>query len=118
MVAAIKQRWGVTVKTNQDIYLDSEGVRQSIPSDKQIGAQWDPGDKTIFLRKNATLYEIMHEVRHMVDDLGPNPPKTRFEAEDRVYDWIKQQNWLSKDDAISAYMYWHQEAVSAGVVPN
>ena len=102
--ANLKTKYGVTLRTADDAFLDELGARRNPPA--AIGAAWDPEGKVIHLRRNATEYELQHEMLHMADDLGPNPPGTRLEAETRVYDALSQQKWLTKDEAIHAYRYY------------
>jgi len=53
----------------------------------------------------------------MVDDRSPNPPKSTFEAEDRVYDWLSRQSWMTDAELTDAYNYWHDVAVAEGILP-
>jgi hypothetical protein len=88
---------------------------ETIPGYRAGAAFWgSSGTKygEIYLRRNATLYELMHELRHAHDYLSLGPTEygklTELQKEERVYEWIQNQRWLTDTELASAFNYIQQ----------
>ena len=64
--------WGIKLERNADNYLDATGLADG----KKYGAMFEgsvKGNGTFYLRADATRYEVLHELSHVLDfRKGPN----------------------------------------------
>jgi hypothetical protein len=92
-----------TLVRNADVYLDSQGAG--------VGARFrsTSSGAQLFIRSDATQYELYHELKHFGDynRLGSTAYYNLGELgrEESVFSYMKNQNWLTKDEKFSATRY-------------
>jgi RHS repeat-associated protein len=98
------------INPNADRYMN-----QYYPHDYAVFERldWPPDASRIVLRRNATQYELYHELKHWGDFNREGPAafeakyggRFNLGAEESVYKYISKQNWLTPEQAAHAKNY-------------
>ena len=82
--------WGIKLERNADNYLDATGLADG----KKYGAMFEgsvKGNGTFYLRADATRYEVLHELSHVLDfRKGPNA-WVRAASNDTLANLLREQ---------------------------
>jgi hypothetical protein len=98
-------------KNNAKLVTDADKLLDKFPN--RPGAMFLPQGKkaTIFIRKDATKYEVYHELKHWSDfkRLGADGLQEKGEAwaEKSVFEYMKKQGWMTLEEKEHAELYFN-----------